>query len=239
MSKAPSFFKENPERGLALLLGVVILSLGIVFMALAWTEPSAPPPEGNVAAPINVSDTAQVKMGKLGVETDGGYDPNYALSVGGSGSDDGLKVSGVLDMDSHKITNVSEIDPVFDINDTKYVTYMPDEIGQKVYVVGEDELSGEEKVIDLENQPEGSDLWLFWKVVDHDSVVPFVSAQGSASIYAYMEDSDLIVRKREGADVDFSIRLIGTRIDHADTSNNLYHNQEVENYIDIESEQKD
>lgn len=239
MSKVPQFLQNKSERTLALLLGVVILSLGVVFMALAWTEPSSPPTDGNVSAPINVSGVSQVKMGPLGIMTDGGTAGGYALSVGGSGTGDGLKVSGELNMDNHKISNVQEIDPVFGIDDKKYVTYMPDEIGQKVYVVGEDQLEGDKRVINLEQQPEGSDLWLFWKAVAHDSVVPFVSAQDSASLYAYMNDSNLVVEKRAGKEkVNFSLRLIGTRIDHADASDNLYSDQEVENYLDIEEERE-
>ena len=132
-----------------------------------------------------------------------------------------------------KITNVEEIDPVFGIDDTKYVSYMPDSIGQKVLVVSESKLEGGKKVIDMAEQDKGSDLWLFWQAVAHDTVVPFVSAQGPASLYAKMEDSKLVVEKINGEDnVEFSLRLIGTRLDHTETDN-LYHDQDVENYLDI------
>src|SRR6056297_3651215 len=103
MSKVPSFFKNDPEKSLALLLGVVILSLGVVFVTFAWTSPDSDPPGGNVAAPLNVSNSAQVKAGKLGIETDlsgDGYDGNYAVSIGDTGDDkDGLKVSGTTTID--------------------------------------------------------------------------------------------------------------------------------------------
>ena len=38
-------------------------------VAAAWTDPTEPPPNGNVAAPINVGTTGQVKNGGLGVNT--------------------------------------------------------------------------------------------------------------------------------------------------------------------------
>lgn len=49
-------------------LKVVALSLFLAFgvsYVSAWTAPTAVPPTGNVAAPINVSATAQAKAGKL------------------------------------------------------------------------------------------------------------------------------------------------------------------------------
>jgi hypothetical protein len=42
-----------------------------IFITLAWTEPSASPPGGNVAAPLNVSDAPQVKRGSLILNTSG------------------------------------------------------------------------------------------------------------------------------------------------------------------------
>ena len=40
----------------------LILSVGISYVS-AWTAPSATPPSSNVAAPVNVSSTAQIKTG--------------------------------------------------------------------------------------------------------------------------------------------------------------------------------
>src|SRR3982074_899579 len=51
-----------------------LVSLGLIaglvlsaFIATAWTGPSSSPPSGNVAAPINVGSTAQIKNGNIGV----------------------------------------------------------------------------------------------------------------------------------------------------------------------------
>ncbi len=66
----------------------VIVSLALfacVPVVLAWTSPSATPPSGNVAAPVNVGLDYQIKQGKLGlfggdvalrVSRDGTYTPD-------------------------------------------------------------------------------------------------------------------------------------------------------------------
>ena len=83
-----------------LILSVIFIDLAFCFLALAWTEPSLPPPQGNVPAPINVSGEGQVKLyeddthkGWLGIATDG-YDPSYGLTVGNSTNQLGIKTSG-------------------------------------------------------------------------------------------------------------------------------------------------
>jgi len=56
MSKIKSF---------ALILGVLIMSFLIGYLVLAWVEPTATPPGGNVYVPLNVSGTGQTKTGSL------------------------------------------------------------------------------------------------------------------------------------------------------------------------------
>ncbi|MEF8847158.1 MAG: hypothetical protein V5A57_01880 [Candidatus Paceibacterota bacterium] len=244
MKLLEKLFKNNAERSIAILLGVVILSLGMVLITLAWTPPSQDPPGGNVAAPLNVSGAGQAKAGKLGVQTDlaagSGYDSNYGLSIGSSDTtDDGLKVSGPIRLDPNdgnnnisgvnKIT-VNQVDPVYKVGEEKYATYMADFIGLKAEVVGESELEGDKKIIDLAAQEKGSDLWLFWNIVKENSIKPFVTPQGPASLYADVEGSELKVKSMEGKDVSFSFRLIGTRVDY-DKKSNLHPNQNIRNYI--------
>lgn len=51
--------------------------------ALAWTGPTAAPPNNNVSAPLNTSSTAQTKAGYLAAN--GGYSgAGYPFSVGGA-----------------------------------------------------------------------------------------------------------------------------------------------------------
>jgi len=148
-------------------------------------------------------------------------------------------INGILNMTNHKISNVLEIDPVFGIDGKKYVTYMPDSIGQKIEVVGQGQLKEGELVIDLAKENEGSDLWLFWQASDWKSVVPFVSAQDDALLYAYMDGSKLVIKLRDGKlDAKFSYRLIGTRLDHASDKDNLYSDQGVKYFIDIDKLRK-
>jgi len=52
------------------LLSLFVLALVILFsesVVFAWTGPTATPPAGNVAAPINVGSTFQTKSGGIGV----------------------------------------------------------------------------------------------------------------------------------------------------------------------------
>ena len=50
-------------------LGIPLVALLSFTLAAAWTDPTEAPPNGNVAAPINVGSIAQVKNGGLGVNT--------------------------------------------------------------------------------------------------------------------------------------------------------------------------
>ena len=62
----------------ALSVGVLAMAFLISYIVLAWTEPGAAPPAGNVPAPINVGPSAQTKTGALGI---GALDSNYGLTV--------------------------------------------------------------------------------------------------------------------------------------------------------------
>lgn len=73
-----------------LVLGAIIMGAGI---ASAWTAPPASPPSNNVSAPLNVSATAQVKSGNLGVGIAGS--PTQKLDVGGYVNATGYCVNGV------------------------------------------------------------------------------------------------------------------------------------------------
>jgi len=56
-------------KALALSTGVLIFSVSASCLIFAWTPPSSTPPDPNAAAPINVSGTAQGKLGNLGIGT--------------------------------------------------------------------------------------------------------------------------------------------------------------------------
>ena len=56
-----------------ILIFSIILTLGLSIslgsLLAAWTAPASAPPEGNIAAPINASDTGQSKQGGLILNT--------------------------------------------------------------------------------------------------------------------------------------------------------------------------
>jgi hypothetical protein len=56
-------------RTIALTIASFILGTISIGIAYAWSEPTAAPPNGNVAAPINVGSTDQVKNGGLGLNS--------------------------------------------------------------------------------------------------------------------------------------------------------------------------
>lgn len=90
--------KENILNYIKIGSLAVIISVGLSY-ALAWTGPTLPPPEGNVAAPINASASSQNKTGKLGlgytgVGTDVADFVNYVLDVKGATKTVGLTATG-------------------------------------------------------------------------------------------------------------------------------------------------
>jgi len=58
-------------KSIAFILGVLVMSLLVGYLVLAWTEPGVAPPGGNVPAPINVGTENQIKAGGLGIS--GGF----------------------------------------------------------------------------------------------------------------------------------------------------------------------
>lgn len=64
-----SFLKKNlgGPKIVSLVFGVLIICFAIGFYVFAWTEPTDPPPGGNIPAPINIGDTTQYKSGALGI----------------------------------------------------------------------------------------------------------------------------------------------------------------------------
>ncbi len=58
-------------KSFALIIAVLALSLGAVYLALGFTEPSVAPPAGNVPAPLNVGSSGQSKSGGLILNTGG------------------------------------------------------------------------------------------------------------------------------------------------------------------------
>ena len=55
---------NNTLKSLKIIVLALVLSIGISYVS-AWTAPTATPPGGNVAAPLNTGDNVQYKTGTL------------------------------------------------------------------------------------------------------------------------------------------------------------------------------
>jgi hypothetical protein len=69
-------------KSIALILGVLVMSLAVGYLAIAWTEPGQAPPAGNVSDPLNVSLTAQSKEGALVLATNSGVTTGLIVQYG-------------------------------------------------------------------------------------------------------------------------------------------------------------
>jgi len=61
----------NKNISFSSVVSTVIAVIAVVSIASAWTEPAQNPPQGNVPAPLNVSNAGQLKEGGLIINTGG------------------------------------------------------------------------------------------------------------------------------------------------------------------------
>jgi len=75
---------QKRKRNLLPIFSTIFVPLIGAAIIYAWTEPSQPPPLGNVAAPLNVGTTPQTKLGEISAtifrDTD---NPNYFINPSG------------------------------------------------------------------------------------------------------------------------------------------------------------
>ncbi|MBN1756575.1 hypothetical protein JW877_10255 [bacterium] len=166
------------------------------------------------------------------------------IAINDDGGDNVVNFSDPIDMSGNDIGDVNEItavsiDPVYLINGELYRTWVPDMVGQKTECVGEAELNGDGLfVIDLAQQPRGSDLWLFWNAVALNTIIPFVTPQGPVNLYAKIEDSKFLVASLDGTGgIPFSYRLIGIRNDFRNMTPEQTNRRDkpASTYIDIDN----
>ncbi|MFA7377741.1 MAG: hypothetical protein WCZ15_03000, partial [Patescibacteria group bacterium] len=153
--------------------------------------------------------------------------PTEALHVVGNLKvDGGATVSGNLNMSGstlivNKIT-ANTIDPLYTIGGVKYSTFAPSIVGgvKEEYVgrISKDNFRKVgveyEAIIDMSKLEEGSDLWVWRKVVDFsdDNVDIFLTPKGEkASMYADVEGDRIVIRSDKA--VDAYLRLLGSRYD--------------------------
>ena len=120
--------------------------------------------------------------------------------------------------------NVGTIDPIFDINGTKYATYMIDfaggtqietagilKIKNKIERDGKKLFTG---VIDLEESEEGSNIWLFWQASNKkiDDLIILLTSNSDGKVWYEKDSSRIIVFGEKIGEVSY--RLSAPRIDN-------------------------
>lgn len=78
------------KKSYLILAVIVFVSLVAMVAIYAWTEPTSPPPNDNVDAPINVSANAQIKAGPL--QVNGFQNIGTTILSGGLGSQSALYI---------------------------------------------------------------------------------------------------------------------------------------------------
>ncbi len=91
---------ESVLKALSLIIAGLIIGVTANLNAQSWSNPTVPPPDGNVAAPLNTSGTAQTKTGGLVLNTPSGPYTG-TLAIGKSSPAAGLK----LDVNGSAIIN--------------------------------------------------------------------------------------------------------------------------------------
>ncbi len=101
-----------------IVLLALILSIGVAYIyAAPWTGPASAPPGSNVEAPINVSNSTQIKGG--GLVLGQSFTPaNSALDIANGWVD---VRNGGLNMHNHKIVEVSDPTDDMDAVNKRYV----------------------------------------------------------------------------------------------------------------------
>ena len=59
--------KQVSYKIVSLVFGIMVICFAVAFYAFGWTGPTASPPDGNVAPPINTGGISQYKSGGLGI----------------------------------------------------------------------------------------------------------------------------------------------------------------------------
>ncbi len=141
----------------------------------------------------------------------------------------GGTMTGNINMNNNNILGVAKltvgiIDPLYEIGGNKYSTYGSDVIGIKVEYFGKMRITQEYKtkeyrrILDLGNQEEGSDLWVFWQTINEgknmEDIVVSATPEGSDARVWY----DLNPKKKQiyfysSKPVTLSYHLVAPRHD--------------------------
>lgn len=168
-----------------------------------------------------------IGLGNVGIGTIS-PDPTAKLHVNGLFKSNGGEMDGHLNMKGNNIIGiykitVSIIDPLYDIQGTKYSTYAPSFVGGiKEELIDRGQISQcSAKIcswqLDFSKVKTGSDLWVWRKIVDfnEDKVDVLLTPYGQPAILSYeIKDNKIIFYADRPT--QFSYRLVGSRYDWRD-----------------------
>jgi len=152
----------------------------------------------------------------------GGGDSYWALE-----DDDSISYGG----GSGKI-DVGLVDPVYNIDGTKYATYGLSSVGVWEEVIGVAQLTADgdsySYTVDFGAAEEGSDLWLFYSIIDQDmgSMSVLLTPGSDSNVWYVKEPENSRLVFYSNAPTEVSYRLSSPRFDHEEWGN-LHPNQEL------------
>ncbi|MGC9314860.1 MAG: hypothetical protein ACP5G4_04420, partial [bacterium] len=135
------------------------------------------------------------------------------------------------------VVHANKVDPTMKIDGQLYVTWMAENVGFWIDFISEGQLENGVFTVDMDQEPEGSDLWIFWRSVAEGTVIPLVTAQDPAILMANVEGSVLTVKSISGVEnARFSFRLSGKRLDEAQKSPDEINrpSEDHDHYIDLD-----
>ncbi len=140
----------------------------------------------------------------------------------------GTVASLVVNSGTGKI-DVGTVDPPYTINGKKYSTFLSGIIGVKEEVAGQVDTNqyvaglGYRHVIDFNNLPEGSDLWLFSKATNIkeniDKLVALLTPENPTKVWYDIDRDNKRIVIYSARPTRISYRLTGPRFDYQDWSN--------------------
>jgi len=171
--------------------------------------------------------TVEYVNGMLGTSTQvvGGYLPlaGGTMSSGATINMNSGIISSAATITVNKL-NATTIDPLYSINNVNYSTFaasisggVKEEYVDKIMINKEIKVSGVkqyEAVVDFNSEPVGTDLWVWYRVVDFNknNVEVLITPYGNfAQTYYLINNNKLIFRS--SSPVEISYRLIGRRFD--------------------------
>ncbi len=137
--------------------------------------------------------------------------------------------------------DVGTVDPPYTINGKKYATFLSGIVGVKEEVAGQIDTNqyiaglGYRNVIDFNNLPEGSDLWLFGKTTNIKEnigeLVALLTPSTPTSVWYEVDEENKRLVVNSARPTQISYRLTAPRFDHETWSNRRDEDSEVTGFV--------